>query len=69
MVHEVATTQRGAPRGPGVPWWVVGPSCAHLAISYFPNFLKIPKLKESKFVNFSESVYLPYHIPPLFQLF
>ena len=69
MAHEVASTQRGAPGGPGAPWWVLGPSCALLTVSYFPNFLKIPKLTESKFVNFLESVYLPYHAPPLFQLF
>ena len=69
MAHEVASTQRGAPGGPGAPWWVLGSSCALLTVSYFLIFLKIPKLTESKSVNFSESVYLPYHIPPLFQLF
>jgi hypothetical protein len=69
MVPEVATTHQAAPGVPSAPWWVVDPSGAHLAIYYSPNFIKIPKLTESKFVNFSESVYLPYHVPPLFQLF
>ena len=69
MAYKVATTHQAAPGVPGAPWWVVGPSGAHLAISYFLNFLKIPKLTESNFLNFLESVYLPYHIPPLFQLF
>jgi hypothetical protein len=65
----VATTHQAAPGVPGVPWWVVGLSGAHLAIYYFPNFIKNPKLTKSKFVNFPESIYLPYHVPPLFQLF
>jgi hypothetical protein len=69
MVPEVATIHQATPGVPGAPWWVVGPSGAHLAIYYFPNFQNIPKLAEGKFVNFLESVYLSYHVPPLFQLF
>jgi hypothetical protein len=52
-VPEVATTHQATPGVPGATWWVVGPSGAHLAIYYFPKFLKIPKLTESKFVKFS----------------
>ena len=37
-----------------------------LVVSYFPNFCHIPKLTENIFADFSESVYLPYHIPPYF---
>jgi hypothetical protein len=39
---------------------------AFLVVSYFPNFEYIPKLTENIFADFSEFVYLPYHIPPLF---
>ena len=35
-------------------------------VSYFPNFLNIPKLTKNIFADFSESVYLPYHVPPYF---
>ena len=37
-----------------------------LEVSYFPNFLNIPKLTKNIFADFSESVYLPYHVPPYF---
>ena len=35
-------------------------------VSYFPNFLNIPKLTKNIFADFSESVYLLYHVPPFF---
>ena len=31
-----------------------------------PNFLNIPKLTKNIFADFLESIYLPYHVPPLF---
>ena len=68
-VPEVGTTHQGATGGPGVPRHLVPPSGAFLAVSYFPNFCYILKLTENIFADFSESVYLPYHVPPLFQLF
>ena len=37
-----------------------------LKVSLFPKFLNISKLIKNIFVDFSESVYLPYHIPPYF---
>ena len=37
-----------------------------LEVSYFPNFLNIPKLTKNIFADFSESVYLLYHVPPYF---
>ena len=37
-----------------------------LEVSYFPNFLNIPKLTKNIFADFSESVYLSYHVPPYF---
>ena len=37
-----------------------------LEVSYFPNFLNIPKLSKIVFADFSEFVYLPYHVPPYF---
>ena len=37
-----------------------------LEVSYFPNFLNIPKLTKNIFADFLESVYLPYHVPPFF---
>ena len=36
-----------------------------LEVSYFPNFLNIPKLTK-KIADFLESVYLPYQVPPYF---
>ena len=35
-----------------------------LVVSYFPIFYYIPKQRENIFADFSESVYLPYHVPP-----
>jgi hypothetical protein len=43
-VPEVGNTYQAAPGGPGAPWWVLLPSVAFLAVSYFPIFSKIPKL-------------------------
>ena len=37
------------------------------AVSYFCIFINIPKLTENIFMEFLESVYLPYHIPLPFQ--
>ena len=51
------------------PRWAlvsVPTSVTFLVVSYFPNFLNIPKLTKIIFADFSESIYLPYHVPPLF---
>jgi hypothetical protein len=45
----------------------VAPSCTFRTVYYFPSFLYIPKRTESTFMEFLESVYLPYHIPTPFQ--
>ena len=37
-----------------------------LEVSYFPNFLNIPKLIKNIFADFLDSVYLPYNVPPYF---
>ena len=37
-----------------------------LEVYLFPKFLNIPKLTKNIFADFSESVYLPYHVPPYF---
>ena len=66
-VPEGGTTHQGAPGRTDAPWCIVLTSVAFLFISYFPNFSNIPKLTENIFADFSESVYLSYHIPPLFQ--
>ena len=62
---EVGTTHLGAPGKPGTPWCLVPTRVRFLEVSYFPNFLNIPKLTK-KIADFSESVYLPYHVPPYF---
>ena len=49
-----------------VPKWVVPTRVRFLEVSYFPKFLNIAKLTKTIFVDFSESVYLPYHVPPYF---
>ena len=33
---------------------------------FISNFFNIPKLIKNIFADFSESVYLPYHVPPCF---
>ena len=66
-VPEVGTTHLGAPGKAGVPWCLVPSLVAFLVVSYFPNFGNIPKMTKNIFADFSESVYLPYHVPPLFQ--
>jgi hypothetical protein len=63
----VGTTHLGAPGKAGAPWCIVPSSVAFLVISYFPNFCNFPKLTENIFADILESVYLPYHVPPLFQ--
>ena len=45
------------------PWCLVPTKLTFLVVSYFPNFLDIPKLTKNIFADFSESVYLPYHVP------
>ena len=65
-VPEVGTTHLGAPGKPGTPWCLVPTRVRSPGFSYFPNFLNIPKLTKNIFADFSESVYLPYHVPPLF---
>ena len=37
-----------------------------MEVSLFPKFLNIPKLIKNIFADFSESVYLPYHVRPYF---
>ena len=63
---EGPTTHQGKQGGACTPWCLVGTWVAFLVTSYFPNFSNIPKLIENIFVDFSESVYLPYHVPPYF---
>ena len=62
----MGTTHLVVPGKPDAPWYLVPTRVRFLEVSYFPNFLNIPKLTKNIFVDFSESVYLPYHIPPLF---
>ena len=66
-VSEVGTTHQGTPGRAGAPWCIVLTSVAFWFISYFPNFSNIPKLTKNIFADFSGSVYLPYHVPPIFQ--
>ena len=61
-VPEGPTTHQGAPGVVGAPWCLVGTWVAP-AVIFFSN---IPKLTENIFAGFLESVYLPYHVPPLF---
>ena len=56
----------GVPGLPGAPWCLVPTRGAFLVVSYFPIFCYIPKRTKNIFADFSESVYLPYHIPPFF---
>ena len=65
-VPEVGTTHLGVPGMPGAPCCIVPTRVPFLEVSYFPNFLNIPKLTKNIFADFSESVYLPYHVPPYF---
>ena len=65
-MSQVGTTRVGAPGKPGAPWCLVPTRVRFLEISLFPNFLNIPKLIKNIFADFSESVYLPYHVPPYF---
>ena len=64
---------RGGHNPPGRAWlapWCLVPTRVHfLVVSYFPNFCYIPKLTKNIFVDFLESVYLPYHVPPIFSRF
>ena len=61
----VGIRHQGALGMPGAPRWVVPTRVRFLEVSYFPNFLNIPKLTK-KIAYFSESVYLPHHVPPYF---
>ena len=58
------TTAR--PRGVA-PFFLVGSTWVLSSVSYFCIFYNIPKLIEIFFMEFLESVYLPYHIPTPFQ--
>ena len=60
------TWARLAPGKPGAPWCLVPTRVIFMVVSYFPNFLNIPELTKNIFTDFSEYVYLPYHVPPLF---
>lgn len=51
---------------PGAPWYLVPTRVCFLEVSYFPIFLNIAKLIQNILSNFSEPVYLPYHVPPYF---
>ena len=53
--------------GGGAPWCLVCTSLVPSAVSYFCIFSNIPKLTESIFMEFLESVYLPYLVPLPFQ--
>ena len=63
---EVGTTHLGTPGLPGASWCLVPTRVTFLVVSYFPNFLNIPKLTKNIFAEFLESAYLPYHVPPYF---
>ena len=65
--HEGPTSYLGVARG-----WSRQVACGHLVgpLGYFLFlyfFSNIPKWTENIFMEFSELVYLPYHIPTLFQ--
>ena len=64
MVEKWST--EGVPGGHNPPgrWCLVPTSVRFLEVSYFLNFLNIPKLTKNIFADFSESVYLPYYVPP-----
>ena len=62
----MGTTHLGAPGKPGVHCCLVPTRIAFLVVSYFPIFCNIPKLIKNIFVDFLESVYLPYHVPLYF---
>jgi hypothetical protein len=51
-VPEVGTTHLGAPGKPGAPWCLVPTRGTFLVVSYFPNFLNIPKLTKNTFAIF-----------------
>ena len=53
----------------GAPWCLVPTKVHFLEVSNFLSFCYIPELTENIFEDFSESVYLPYHVPPLFNDF
>ena len=50
----------------GVPWCIVPTRGRFLGVSFFQKFLNITKQIKNIFADFSESVYLPYHVPPYF---
>ena len=64
-VSEVGTTHQGTPRG---AWraLVYRAHLDHLPVYFFiPKILKYSKTDREYFCGFSESVYLPYHVPPI----
>ena len=65
----MGTTHLGAPGKPGMPWCLVPTRGRFLEVSLFPKFLNIPKLAKNIFADFSEIVYLLYHVPPYFDDF
>ena len=66
--HVGPMSHQGAPVGwGGAPWCLVVTRWVRSGVSYFCIFSNIPKLTESIFMEFLESVYLPYHIPLPFQ--
>ena len=65
-MSQVGTTHLGTLGKPGAPWCLVPTRVRFLEVSYFPIFLTNPKVTKNIFVDFSESVYLPYHVPPYF---
>ena len=54
------------PMGVAAPCCLVSTLWVLSAVSYFCNFSNIPKLTEIIFMEFLESVYLPYHRPTPF---
>ena len=54
------------PPGHAAPWCLMPTRGRFLEVSLFQKFYNIPKLTENIFVDFLESVYLPYHVPPYF---
>ena len=50
----------------GTPRWVVPTRGRFLEVYLFPKFSSIPKLIKNIFADFSESIYLPYDVPPYF---
>ena len=65
---EQKRSPEGVPGGHNPPTpWCLGPTRGRfLEVSLFPKNLNIPELIKNIFADFSESVYLLYHVRPYF---